>query len=341
MYIKKILLIIALLGLVVCGVFAYNIYNAIFQPNTAFNNDKAILYIPSDATFKNVLEDIEPLLKDVESFQVVAQKKGYTGAIKPGKYAIKKGMNNNDIVNALRVNNIPVRVSFNNQEALENLAGRIATQIEADSIALVDIFRDDEFLKENDFNTNTALGMYIPNSYEFYWNTSAEQFRMRMLKEYNKFWTSERLEKAKRMSLSPDQVVALAAIVQKETVKVDERPRVAGVYMNRMKKGMRLQADPTVVYAVKKATGVQLKRVLNKHLEIDSKYNTYLHTGLPPGPIAMPDISSIDAVLNYEKHGYYYFVANIEKMGYHKFAKTLSQHNVNAAAYRRWVAKIH
>lgn len=341
MYIKKILVTIALLGLVVCAVFAYNIYNAIFQPNTAFNNDQAILFISSDATFKNVVEDLEPLLKDVESFQTVAQKKGYTAAIKPGKYAIKKGMNNNDIVNALRVNNIPVRVSFNNQETLENLAGRIATQIEADSITLVSVFRDSAFLKENDFNADTALGMYIPNSYEFYWNTSAKQFRERMLKEYNRFWTTERLEKAKRMSLTPDQVVALAAIVQKETVKVDERPRVAGVYMNRMKKGMRLQADPTVVYAVKKATGVQLKRVLNKHLEIDSKYNTYLHTGVPPGPIAMPDISSIDAVLNYEKHGYYYFVANIEKMGYHKFAKTLSQHNINAAAYRRWVAKIH
>jgi UPF0755 protein len=341
MYIKKILVIIALLGLVGCAFFAYFIYNAILIPNTAFENDKATIFIGSEATFIDVLEDISPLLLDTETFVTVANKKKYVGNIKPGKYEIKKGMNNNDIVNTLRVNNIPVRVSFNNQESLESLSGRIATQIEADSTSLLNAFKNNDFLKKNNFNHSTSLGMYIANSYEFFWNTSAEAFRDRMLKEYTRFWNTERLAKAKKIGLSQNEVISLAAIVQKETVKIDERPRVAGVYMNRINKGMLLQADPTVVYAVKKATGIQLKRVLYEHLKINSKYNTYKYGGVPPGPIVMPDISAISAVLNYEDHSYLYFVANTKKMGYHKFAKTLSQHNANAVAYRNWVSKIH
>jgi len=341
MYIKKILVIIVLLGLVVCSVFTYYIYNAVFVSNTAFENEKATLFIASDASFSDVVDDITPLLKNVKTFVTVANKKKYAGNIKPGKYEIVKGMNNNDIINSLRVNNIPVRVSFNNQESLEYLAGRISIQIEADSISLLNAFTDKNFLERNKFNKDTALGMYVANSYEFFWNTNAEEFRARMLKENKRFWSESRVTKAKKIGLTKNQVVSLAAIVQKETVKIDERPRVAGVYMNRIKKGMLLQADPTVVYAVKKATGVQLKRVLFEHLTINSKYNTYLHTGVPPGPITMPDVSAIDAVLNYEKHQYYYFVANIKKMGYHQFAKTLVQHNKNAVAYRNWVRKIH
>ncbi len=341
MYIKKILVVVSLLGLIVCAFFAYYIYNAIFVTNTAFENDKAIIYINSDATFANVLEDIAPLLRDAETFVSVANKKKYSTNVKPGKYEIIKGMNNNDIVNTLRVNNLPVKVSFNNQEDLESLAGRVATQIEADSITLVKAFQDSDFLKKSGFNTDTALGMYIANSYEFFWNTSAEEFRDRMYKEYNRFWSEERVEKAKKIGLSKDEVLSLAAIVQKETVKIDERPRVAGVYMNRIDKRMLLQADPTVVYAVKKDSGKQLKRVLFEHLKISSPYNTYIHIGVPPGPITMPDISAIDAVLNYEKHDFLYFVASTKNMGYHQFAKTLSQHNRNAEAYRRWVAKIH
>lgn len=341
MYIKKILVIISLLGLVVCAVVAYNIYNAILMPNTAFENEKAMVFISSSASFDDVVADLTPLLKDIETFKAVAHKKKYSVNVKPGKYEVKKGMNNNDLINSLRVNNIPVRLSFNNQESLESLAGRVATQIEADSITLVAAFKDPVFLTNNEFTDATALGMYIANSYEFFWNTSAEEFRDRMHKEYNRFWSAERIAKAKTIGLTKNEVISLAAIVQKETVKIDERPRVAGVYINRINKNMLLQADPTVVYAVKRATGEQLKRVLYEHLKINSKYNTYVYAGVPPGPITMPDISAIDAVLNYEKHGYYYFVANTKKMGYHQFAKTLSQHNRNAEAYRRWVTTIH
>ena len=340
MYIKKILWAVAILGLVICGFFVYQIYAAIFNPNTQFNNDTAYVFIPSDASFAEVTEQLRPLLKDVNSFEAVAQRKGYVSNIKGGKFPLRRGMNNNEIINSLRSNNTPVRVSFNNQESLAALAGRIGEQLEADSVQLLAAFNSPDFLKDNGFSDDTKLGMYLPNTYEFFWNTSAEGFRDRMLGEYQKFWNKERKEKASSQNLTPLEVISLASIVQKETAKVDERPRVAGVYLNRIKKGILLQADPTVIYAIKKETGnydTIIKRVLYRDLEIDSPYNTYKYKGVPPGPIAMPDISSIDAVLNREKHDYLFFVADVSNFGYHKFAETLAQHNRNKAQYVRWL----
>ncbi len=334
------------MGVVVGGIFAYTVYDAIFSDNTAFNNERAHLYIPTGADFNDVTAELAPLLKDVEAFASVAQKKGYVTNVKPGHYIIKKGMSNNDIINTIRIKNTPVKVAFNNQERLEDMAGRIATQIEADSTSLINAMLDVNFLREHDFNKDTALTMYIPNSYEFFWNTSAEDFRARMLSEHKKFWNKTRRAKAEKLNLTPAEVYSLAAIVQKETAKTDERPRVAGVYLNRLKKGIKLDADPTVIYAVKRTKNdwdMVIKRVLYKDLETDSPYNTYRNKGIPPGPIFMPDVSAIQAVLNPEKHNYYYFVADVENFGYHKFAKTLSQHNANSAAYRRWInsKKIH
>ncbi|UJH91175.1 endolytic transglycosylase MltG [Antarcticibacterium sp. 1MA-6-2] len=338
MYIKRILLVVALIGLVVLGIFSYNIYNYIFSPNTAFEEQKVTIYIPTGATYEVVLDSLKPHLKDVSSFHQVAQKKGYDP--KAGKYTLERGMNNNDIINRLRSGNDPVRVIFNNQERLENLAGRISTQIEADSTELLEAMKESEFLQQNEFTTANALGMYIPNQYEFFWNTSAEDFRKRMKREYERFWTEERLKKADQIGLTPHQVTVIASIVQKETAKVDERPKVAGVYMNRYKNGWKLDADPTVIYAIKQENNnfdTIIKRVLYKDLTLESPYNTYKYKELPPGPIAMPDISSIDAVLNYEDHKYFYFVADVENFGYHKFAETLAQHNRNKQAYVRWI----
>ncbi len=342
MYIKKILLAIAIIGLIAGGIFAYYVYQAVFSPNTNFDTDTKTLYIPTGTTYTELVENIDPLIKDIYSFDRIARKKGYARNIKAGRYILKKGLNNNDLINILRSKNSPVQVSYNNQERLENLAGRIATQIEADSISLLQAFKNEPFLQENDFAIETALAMYIPNKYEFFWNTSAEQFRDRMLKEYKRFWNNDRVAKAKSIGLKPNEVITVASIVQKETAKVDERPRVAGVYMNRYNNGWKLDADPTVIYAIKKHRNdwqAVIKRVLYKDLELDSPYNTYKYKELPPGPIAMPDISSIDAVLNYEKHDYYFFVANVEKMGYHKFAKTLQQHNNNKKQYVDWINK--
>tara|TARA_R110002074_G_scaffold161480_4_gene319381 strand:+ start:53511 stop:54554 length:1044 start_codon:yes stop_codon:yes gene_type:complete len=337
---KRILLGVVLAGLIGGGIFAYIAYGTFFSPNTRFNSDEEFVFIPTDASESDLEKVLSPLLNDFDAFKSAANRKGYLSHIKAGRYKLTKDMNNNEIVNSLRSGNLPVNVSFNNQENVNDLAGRIAIQIEADSSSLVAAFKDTEFLKSNGFNEDNLISPYIPNSYEFFWNTSATAFRDRMLKEYNRFWNDARIEKAKTLGLKPNEVIALASIVHKETAKVDERPTVAGVYLNRLKKGMLLQADPTVIYAIKKETGnfdTIIKRVLYKDLEMDSPYNTYKYAGLPPGPIAMPDITAIDAVLNPKKHNYYYFVANVEKFGYHMFAENLTQHNRNKEQYIRWI----
>ena len=341
MYIKKILWAIAIIGLLVAAYFTYFIYGAMLKPNTVFGNEVAYIYVPSNANYEDVRTQLLPLLQDIESFDALAERKKYTTNLKAGKYAIQKGMSNNDIINSIRRNNLPVRIAFNNQESLAKLAGRMASQIEADSLSLLNAMTDLKFLKESGFTKATALGMYIPNSYEFFWNTTAEDFRSRMLTEYNRFWNSSRNDKAKAIGLSRDQVMTLASIVHEESKQATEQPRIAGVYLNRIKIGMPLQADPTLkfaAYQLPEYKNTVIKRVLNKHKEIDSPYNTYINAGLPPGLIAMPDISAINAVLNYEKHKYLYFAADAKKLGFHKFAKTLAQHNRNAREYQNYLS---
>ncbi|MBU2940645.1 endolytic transglycosylase MltG [Lacinutrix sp. C3R15] len=341
MYFKKILLAIAIIGLIVAAFFANFVYNAMFKVNTAFNNEEAYIYVSSDASYNDVREQLIPLLKDIDAFDALAEKKKYNTNLKAGRFVIKKGMNNNDIINSIRSNNVPIKIAFNNQETIEKLAGRIATQIEADSLSLLQAMTDNDFLQKNGFSKTTALGMYIPNSYEFFWNSSAETFRDRMLKEYNRFWNTNRVAKAKALHLTKDEVMALASIVHEESKQASEQPRIAGVYLNRIRIGMPLQADPTLkfaAYQLPKYKNTIIKRVLNVHKEIDSPYNTYKNLGLPPGLIAMPDISAIDAVLNSEKHTYLYFCADAKKLGFHKFAKTLAQHNANAREYQRYLS---
>jgi len=304
--------------------------------------ENSAVFIPSNATFDEVSKIIHPYVNNSNSFNWVAHRKNYPNVIKAGKYLIKKGMNNNELVNLLRSGKqSPIRLTFNNQDTLEKLAGRIADQIEADSIDILKTVLDTDFLKKNDFNKHDVLGMFIPNSYEVYWNTSALQFRDRMLKEYANFWNSSREEKAKAMNLSKKEVITLASIVQKETAKVNERSTVAGLYLNRLRGRWPLQADPTIIFALKQKHGqdYEVKRVLNADLDIDSPYNTYKNAGIPPSLIAMPDISSIDAMLNSKNHDYYYMCASVTNIGSHEFAKTLSQHNVNASKYQRWVSK--
>jgi len=341
MYIKKILLAILIIGLIVAAFFANFVYKAMLKPNTAFNNDSAYIFVPSKAPYSEVREQLEPLLEDIESFDALAEQKKYTTNIKAGRFEIKKGMTNNDIINSIRSKNLPITLSFNNQTTLEKLAGRISKEIEADSVSLLKAMTDKAFLSKNNFNDATALGMYLPNSYEFFWNSSAETFRNKMLKEYKRFWTAARIKKAQAIGLSQDQVIALASIVYEESKQASEQPRIAGVYLNRIKIGMPLQADPTLkfaAYQLPKYKNTVIKRVLNVHKDIVSPYNTYKNRGLPPGLIAMPDISAIDAVLNYEKHKYIFFAADAKRFGYHKFAKTLAQHNVNARAYHRYLS---
>lgn len=342
MYIKRILWGVALLGLVIMGVFSYYVYKTVLVPNTTFEQETAQVFIATNSSMKDVLEVMEPLVKDVHSLEIVADQKKYSSNIRPGRYIIKKDMTNLEIIDVLRSKNEPISLKFNNQERLENLAGHVAKQIEADSLELIEAMQDTVFLKKEGLDITNALAMYIPNTYEFYWNTSGEQFRDRMKKEYDRFWNERRQNAAKELGLQREEVISLAAIVQKETVKVEERPKVAGVYLNRLKLNMKLQADPTVIYAIKDTDNdfdQVIKRVLYQHLEIDSPYNTYMYAGIPKGVIAMPDISSIDAVLFPEKHSYLYFVADTSNFGYHIFARSHAEHIRNRQQYIRWISQ--
>lgn len=328
--------VLIVLGLIVYG---YILYRSIFAVNTSFSENEVSVHIPTNSTFEDVRQIMTAFVKDIEKFEDVASKKSYPQNVKAGRFILKKGMNSNDIVNALR-QNVPIQLAFNNQERLEDFAGRIGQQIEADSTSLMAAFLDPRFLSDLNVTEENVLCLFIPNSYEVYWNTSAESFRDRMVREFRSYWTDERKALAEKQGLTPIQATILASIVHKETVKPDERPRVAGVYLNRLKLGMKLEADPTVIYAVRKNANdfdIVIKRVLNKDLETVSPYNTYMYEGLPPGPIAMPDISAIEAVLNPENHNYKYFCASVERFGYHEFAVTLAQHEANRRKYVAWI----
>ncbi len=336
---KKKIAILLVTILIIGGFFAYQFYSKIYHNNVI---KTAYIYIPAKADFNKIQELLNPFLKNKNSFVWVAQKKNYQNKIRSGKFMITEGMSNNELVDHLRGGEAEtVKLMFNNQDTFEKLSGRIAIQIEADSVSILRVLQDDDFLKKNHFNSSTALAMYIPNTYELYWDTSAEQFRERMLKEYHSFWNDERLENAKKQNLTPLEVSILASIVQKETALVIERPTVAGLYLNRHHDNWPLQADPTIIYALKQKHGQDavFKRVLYKDLSIDSPYNTYQNIGLPPGPISMPDISSIDAVLVPKAHSYYYMCASVSQIGKHEFAKSLKQHNINARKYQNWLNK--
>lgn len=335
---KKFIYAVIATILFVGGVIANNYYQKIFGKSIT---KEYVLYVYATDSLMDVKNKIEAYSKNPNTFLWVAAQKNFSEP-KNGRYLLKEGMSNNDIVNLLRSGNqTPLKISFNNQDTLEKFAGRIAEQIEVDSIKILESFTEKQFLKENNFTKKSVLQICIPNTYEFYWTINPEKFRDRLLKEYNRFWTNSRIEKAKALKMSKNDVITLASIVQKETAKKIERPIVAGLYLNRLKKGWPLQADPTIIYAVKEVKGQDfiVKRVLKIDLEINSPYNTYINRGLPPSLIAMPDISSIDAVLNAEKHNYMYMCANIEKIGYHKFARTLTQHNRNANQYQNWLNK--
>ncbi|MGL2963220.1 endolytic transglycosylase MltG [Flavobacterium sp. RSB2_4_14] len=328
----KVLAIVFLLIVIV-------VFFMFFTSNTKFEKEELYVQIPTGSTYADVEKIISPYVKSMSSFEFIANRRSYPENVKPGRFLLRKGMSAFQLVAAMR-RNVPVKLAFNNQERLENLCERLSSQIEPDTTKLLATFRDTVFLNANDFTKDNVFAMFLPNTYEVYWNISAEKFRNKMLDEYNRFWTKERISKAEALNLTPVQVITLASIVHKETVKKSERPTVAGVYLNRLNQGMPLQADPTVIYALKLRDNnfdQIIKRVLYIDLFIKSPFNTYQNIGLPPGPIAMPDIDAIDAVLTPEKHNYLYFCASVERFGYHEFASTIAQHNLNAKKYSSWL----
>jgi len=338
---KKILYFILIILSIGFVYFTYTFW-LYFSDNTNFNHNETTFFIDSDDNIDTLAINLKPYLKSINNFVNVSKKKGYSNNIKPGKYIIKKGSSNNNIINNLSINKLTVNVIFNNQERLEDLVLRISNQVMSDSLSLINSFLDPDFLIEKGFDSLNALSMYIPNTYDFYWDVSPKKFRNRMWKEYKSFWNEELEIKARNINLSKIEIYILASIVQKESTKQIEKSRIAGVYLNRLKRKMKLQADPTVIYAIKKETNdfkKNIKRVLYKDLKIKSNYNTYYKKGLPPSPICMPDISTILSVLNPENHSFLYFVVDPQNPGFHLFSKDLVQHNRNKRKYINWLNK--
>lgn len=297
--------------------------------------DKTYLYIPSNASYQQVKDslDYKSILKRPEYFYELADDRELSKKFKPGKYAIIPGMANRAIINMLIVGNQePVQISFRNVRLKENFAGMVSKKLEFDSLSFITLLDSAEFINKYGFDKENVYTMFIPNSYEMFWNTSAENFFLRMNKEYQTFWNADRLKKAETLSLTPQQVTILASIVDAEALADKEMPTIAGLYLNRLRRGIKLEADPTVIFANNDFT---IRRVLNKHLTKESPYNTYKVKGLPPGPIMMPSINAIDAVLNPETHNYIYMCAKEDFSGYHNFASNLSEHLANAKRFQQ------
>lgn len=313
-------------------------YKSIIYPNISTAENYS-LYIYSNDDFETIKNKLysDSLVINKKSFEWVSKKLDYPKYIKSGHYIIKDGMSNRHLLNMLRSGSqTPVKFTFNNIRTLEQLAARIDEQLELDSLAVLNAIKGNATLKEMGFDKENFAALFIPNTYELYWNIDANEFVEKMINEYNKFWNEERINKAKSLNITPIEVSILASIVDKETAKVSEMPRIAGVYINRLKKNWALQADPTLVFAI---GDFEIKRVLDIHKEIESPYNTYKYIGLPPGPICIPSIAAINAVLNAEKHKYFYFCANSDMSGYHVFARNMKEHNMNAEKYRKALNK--
>lgn len=339
---KKIITVIVVLLALGLSVGAY-FYNRLYMPNVEINDsDKAYIFINENAEFQEVVDSLKPFLGNVSSFTQVAELKKYPSLIKYGKYEIHNNWSNIELVDYLRSGNqSEVKLVFNYANSIEHMAGKVSKQISADSLEILEYVYSDDFLKENNFTKENVPAIFIPNTYNVYWNTSAKTFVDRMLKEYRKFWTEKRIARAKEIKLTPMEVSILASVVQKETSQKSERKVIAGLYMNRLNNNWRMESCPTVLYAIEKESNFTIKRnrLLYDDLEIVTPYNTYKNSGLPPGPISIPEKDAIDDVLHYEKNSYFYMSASVDNPGFNVFAKSLRQHNINAKKYQAWLNK--
>lgn len=327
---QRILVAIALIGFILGGVFVTHFYRVFFAKNTAFDTPTKEVLIPSENTPTAAYDTLSKTVKRIDLFQQAAIRKGYNPV--PGRFVLEYGMNNNEMINRLRSENKPLKLTFNNQKTMFHLAGFVASKIEADSTAIVNAFFETSFLEANGLTAENVFSICLPNTYEFFWNTNAQQFRKRMLLEYNRFWTPKRESARKKINLSKEEVFILASIVQREASILSEQKKIATVYLNRLKKRMRLQSCPTVIYAhdiLETDYDSEIRVLLYDHLKIKSPFNTYKTRGLPPGPIFMPEISTIDAVLFPVSHNYYFFVVDPKRPGYHNYSTTFRTHLQN------------
>jgi UPF0755 protein len=316
-----------------CGLFGNR-----FKSNVEFPGSTDVyVYLPTNANMETLLAAIEKpnAIVDFASFEKMARSKELDKKYKPGKYKLKSGMTNNDLLNLFKSGRREdVKVTFHYARTLSMLAGKLNGKLEVDSAGLVTFWNDHSKMKELYKVEPAQIPMiFLPNTYNFYWNTNAKEFTDKIFKEYERFWNDDRKAKATKLGLTPAEVVTLASIVQSEQTKIkDEWPVIAKLYLNRLKTGMMLQADPTVIYAIGDFT---ITRVLDRHLTFESPYNTYLHTGLPPGPIMITEGECIDAVLNPDSNDYIYMCAKEDFSGRHNFTSSYSEHERNAAKYRR------
>jgi UPF0755 protein len=333
---KKKLLLYALSGaVIIIAASTIFLYSAVFGISIHPEIPNKSIIIPTGASYEQVLDSVEANthIKYRKLFLLVAEKKHFKSLVKPGRYVIDEVFSYNSLINMLRSGHqTPVRITFQNIRTLNQLAGKIGKQIEADSVQIMEFLANESNYAPDGFKRETIIAVFIPNTYEIYRTTDAAGLYKRMLKEYRAFWNNERMRKAKQEGLTPVEVAILASIIDDEVSKPDEKPRIAGVYLNRLKRGMPLQACPTIKFALNDFT---ITRVLYVHLQVDSPYNTYKYPGFPPGPIGCPSIEGLDAVLNAENHDYLYFAAKADFSGYHNFSRTLSEHNNYAAIYQK------
>lgn len=335
---KRWLPLTALILAVLVGGVAYYFYRTVFGPAVEAWDEGKPFYIRTGWNTDEVIDALEKkgFVKKTESLRWLMAKKNYQdGLVVPGKYLLEDKMSLNELVNHLRAGNgeVDVKLTFNNVRTLEELAGRVSATIEADSFEIIGALRSPEMVSAYGFSSQTIISLFLPDTYYVEWDTDAEKFLNRMAEEYKRFWTGDRRKRASALGLTQSEVTTLGSIVQAEQQNYPaERPVIAGLYLNRLKRGMRLQSDPTVIYAVGDFT---INRVLTKHLSVQNPYNTYVYAGLPPGPINIPQKSSIDAVLYADTNDYIYMCAKADFSGYHAFASNLNEHNRNAAAFRR------
>ncbi|MFZ1750373.1 MAG: endolytic transglycosylase MltG [Saprospiraceae bacterium] len=338
---NKYKIIAAILGILI--IFGYLKIDAlVWKSNVNVPAEGKAIFIPTNASFEDVVQLLKDstILKDEGSFRMLAGLMSYNKESVPaGKYIIKEDMSNRALISKLRSGNQnPQQVVINNIRLKSDLAGKAARYLEQDSLSFLKYLTDPTTSEKYGYNQDNFLTMFIPNTYEMFWTTTPEKFVSRMKKEYDTFWNEERLAKLKERNLTQSEAYIVASIVEKESNYDPERPTIAGVYLNRLKIGDKLRADPTVVFAM---GDFGLQRVLFSHLETDSPYNTYMHAGLPPGPICMPSAKSLEAVINSEEHEYMFFCAKADNSGIHVFAKEYSDHLKNAAAFSAWMNSLN
>ncbi len=338
---RKKLLYSFIILLLIGGSLTYWAYTQIFSANVALEDNTITFDIPSGSSFEEVTKLLsdQDIIIDEESFKRVAGLMNYTKAEVPsGRYTISNGSSNKALISKLRSGNqSAVKITFNQVRTFDQLCGRITDGIELDSVSFNTYVYQQINKGKIPYDRDNILTLFLPNTYEVYWNISADKLLAKMERYHSDYWNNPKRKAAlDSLNLTEIEAYILASIVEKETLAAREKSTIAGVYYNRIKKGMKLEADPTVVFA----TGLfDLRRVLFKHLEYDSPYNTYMYEGLPPGPIFMPDLSTIDATLNAEDHQYIFFCAKPDNSGLHAFASTNAGHEANARRYRHWLNK--